>query len=36
MVREIDKRRCKYLGIGEIDKIKQMDITEKFASECKR
>ena len=36
MMRDIDERGYKYLGIVEIDKIKETDRKEKFARKCKR
>ena len=35
-MREIHERRYKYLGIVEMDKIKEADMDETFLSECKR
>ena len=36
MMREIDERKYRYLGIVEMDKIKEMDMKEKFAKEYKK
>ena len=35
-MREIDERGYKYLGIVEMDKIKETDMKEKFPSEYNR
>ena len=36
MMREIEKRGYKYLGIVEMDKITEMNMKEKFESEYRR
>lgn len=36
MIKDIDESGYKYLGIVEMDKIKENDMKDKFASEYKR